>query len=262
MTKIKTYCPLFKGFYNTIFEADESEFLHSENLTFEDIETDYQAYYKDVSKAFCSAIEYRLGDYIKTVELESLYRPKEYNFSTDSINCIIQPKIKAIKQYINENKADFTQYLKDRLTPCSGFIPYYSNRFEDWNEYTNNFTTYKKSEFYLGFILDFIGQNEGIEQTDLYYDCEINIDNYITVITKDFEDLYDFEQTEILINNFELIEPIKEIGYFSILWQNAAEKSNKIGEDIKEVFCSDYSNLIAKSIGITKVNYSNEPIFN
>ena len=68
MKNIKTFCPLFPGFYNTFLELDESEYLRESNLRYEDIEIDYRAYNLDVCKSFCYSIESELSEYVKNVK--------------------------------------------------------------------------------------------------------------------------------------------------------------------------------------------------
>ena len=46
--KTKTYLPVFNGFYNTIFEADTSNYEFENSCTFDDLEFNNEQYEKDV----------------------------------------------------------------------------------------------------------------------------------------------------------------------------------------------------------------------
>jgi len=51
---MKTYLPLFTGFYNTIWEMDDSYLIEEENIDMENI--DYAKYRDDVSKELCRVL--------------------------------------------------------------------------------------------------------------------------------------------------------------------------------------------------------------
>ena len=182
-TKIKTFLPCFKGFYGSIFEEEEFEgesehFNLPQNFDFTEY-VDWQKRYLELSKQFCNIVERELSDFVQNIAFESLYSPKEYNFTNDSINCEIVPKIDAIKKYIYENKDKFCEYLEERFKSRSGFISFYGYSFEVWKEYTNDFTNYEEKGIYLGTVLDFIGQSEGIDDMKLYYGLQdFHISNF------------------------------------------------------------------------------------
>ena len=105
--KIKTYLPIFSGFYNTIWEFDYNYInedilqqriekgLYSD-LNIE-IDIDNQSYENDIASLLCDVIKENLSDYINDIKFENVYNPSRYNFSNDSINCIINPNIENIK---------------------------------------------------------------------------------------------------------------------------------------------------------------------
>jgi len=178
MIKINTFCPIFPGFYGTIFEPneEEQEIDHIneirqekgfEPLEFDHFEFDYNSYMKEVSQNFCEFIERELKHILgKNIEVnfQSIYSPKEYNFSNDSINCeiVLNKTILAkIKKYLKKNKQDFEEYLK-KFKSCSGFISFYDHYFDTWiGEYFDNIGN---NPVFLGSILDFILANKGIEE--------------------------------------------------------------------------------------------------
>src|SRR5690606_40790495 len=92
MKTIKSYLPVFNGFYNTWFEPDYAEINimeEYENLGFEDFEFDYKDYRNRVSEACVGAVENQLKDLFDiSIEFEGVYSPREYNFTNDYINVI------------------------------------------------------------------------------------------------------------------------------------------------------------------------------
>ena len=117
-------------------------------------------------------IKDELSDYIEGIEFEDIYYPKQYNFTNNSIDCIVIPNIEKIKNFIYENKEAFCEYLKERYTGYDGFIPSYSNEFETWEAETKNFTNFSINGHCLGSILDFIALKLEIEEINLYYNIK------------------------------------------------------------------------------------------
>ena len=194
-TKFETFLPLFPGFYNTYLESDDAETSELDYINeqraengLEPIEWDkcefyYDEYRQRVSKAYTNAVEHELKSLglVNNIEFQELISPKEYNFSTDSIDVEIDVNIENLQKYIAENKQKFIEYLKEKYTSCSGFISSYSTDFDVWSEDTDTFTNFECNGHYLGSILDFILDNEGIE-----YDLDLNGEtNYITVTNFD-----------------------------------------------------------------------------
>ena len=164
--KIKTFLPVFNGFYESIWQFDDDMVLYNINedrqekglseIDFDNLEINNAEYEKDVSIAFCEVLEKELSDYVKSITFENLYSPKQYNFSTDSINCEIEPDADAISAFIYKNKDAFCEYLKENYTGCDGFIPSYSNAFDVWANNTLGFKSFNCNGHYLGSILQFI----------------------------------------------------------------------------------------------------------
>ena len=155
MKTIKTYLPLFSGFYGTLFEPQ-----------FEAEEFDNEQYQNDVAKECCNFIAENC-EFIKSIKFEAVVSPKFYNFGNDSINIIVNLNRVAFKRYLNDNRVALDKYLKERYTSCSGFISHYGNSFEEWKEETSNFK--ELDNHYLGSLLDFYFLNEGIEEETMYY---------------------------------------------------------------------------------------------
>ena len=172
MKTFKTFLPVFTGFYNTIFESDNEDYeiqdINSqreakglEPISFDDCTFDYKGYHETVSQECTEYIEKELKDLniVSKIEFEALYSPREYNFHNDSININIhlsEDNHKEIKKFLYNNLEDYKEYLKDNYTSCSGFVSFFTNTFEGWQELTKDFTEYSDKLHILGSILDFI----------------------------------------------------------------------------------------------------------
>jgi len=181
----KGWLPIFPGFYGTIFEVDESEEIYNINeerkenclspLEFDDFEFDYEKYNQEVSKYLAEQIgKYLVKNcFVSECNFESLYSPKQYNFSNDIINVdykISEENHKNILTYLNDNLDAFKEYLKNRYTSCDGFISFHSNNVSDWLK------SIELDDFYddthkLSDILNFICENEIAE--DGYHEVGI-----------------------------------------------------------------------------------------
>ena len=177
---VKSWLPNFQGFYESIYEPDdEMEQEYADEQGFKGSVWEYfenRKYEQAVSREMCRQMEDALSDFVESITFEEVVSPKEYNFTTDSINCVIVVKIKAVRDYIYANKAAYEKYL-ERYNSRSGFISFYSSDFEDWKEYTHDFKDYnggaaealQSDKHYLGSVLEFICQNEKIDESDLWY---------------------------------------------------------------------------------------------
>lgn len=179
MKTIETYLPVFSGFYGGYFESQadslaEMEYeyyrdTYCEDLEFDDLEFDYKSFYNECAE--CMVFEVRdelvsLG-FVSDIDYQKISSPKYYNFSNDSINVAIKLKddnITNIMNYLNENIEEFAEYLKGKYTSCDGFISSYSNDVNDWLNPEALEHSHK-----LGSILDFILENEGLEEVELFF---------------------------------------------------------------------------------------------
>lgn len=170
--KIKTWLPVFPGFYGTNFEPDEESVIEHP-YKFDDYDFFYDDYQKDCSKECVNAIQAKLKElgFNCKVVFEQLRSPREYNFSNDAIDVtfkISESFIKKLKKYCTENVGDFDEYL-ERYKSCSGFISHYSHMFTDWLDYINP-ECLENNAHILGALLDFVLTNENYQAHDLYED--------------------------------------------------------------------------------------------
>lgn len=172
---IESFLPVFNGFYNTLFEPNEEEVIE-EPFTYDNYTFDYAGYRTDVSKECVGVIENELKHIgiDVTITYQSLYSPKEYNFTSDSIN--VKYKVKNPKQindYLLANIEAFTAYIKRKYTSYDGFSSFWSNDAKVWlKDHLNN---KKDLNHTFGAILDFIFENEGYNVSDLYDSVQGNV---------------------------------------------------------------------------------------
>jgi len=184
---VETYLPIFPGFYNSYIDSENEieSFLDEENLTDEQIFFDFDLYKKNTSFYACEFIERELKDFgVLSVEFQEIISPKYYNFLTDSINCKIEINTQKICWYIHNNFENFREYIYDNYSNKSGFISSYSNYACDWITNTSNFSDFTTNKHYLGSILTFICQNEGIDSFNmsLYILENIWVGNFIDIL--------------------------------------------------------------------------------
>jgi hypothetical protein len=215
MKLIKTYLPLFGGFYGTLFEPDTSNFEHENKC---DFNFDNSQYEIDVVKECINFIAENC-EFIKSIKFENIVSPKTYNFSNDSANVSIELNRVAFKRYLNDNSEALDKYLKDRYTSRSGFYSHYGNSVELWKEETSNFKML--DGHYLGSLLNFYFLNESIEEYDMY--------NYVS------ERIYAECYCELIPTLKERVESGEidlTFGYNAILLQEAQNKVDLFGGDV------------------------------
>jgi len=184
LTKYETYCPLFPGFYNSVLqysnEENDIEYYNDENGTnydYDDFEWDYKEYEKRVSKSFVNRLEFELNTFINVkINFQEIISPKEYNFTTDSVNVEIKVNLKELIGLISDRKELATKYFKDKYTSCSGFISFHSNDIDDWL----NIAYIKENEGHrVGSLLECLATLEIDEDSVTYWaDDETGYINY------------------------------------------------------------------------------------
>jgi ABC-type transport system substrate-binding protein len=166
---IESYLPIFNGFYNTHFEADEESMIE-EGKTYDDYEWNYDDYKNRVAVACCEAIQKELKNLGIKVEFQTIQSPKYYNFSNDSINVayhLEEDTYKNLYKYILENKDAFTTYIKENYSSYDGFMSFHSNDANDWLTYL---IEEDKLSHRFGACLEFYLENEEYNVNDLLED--------------------------------------------------------------------------------------------
>ena len=178
----ETFCPLFPGFYGTVFEYDgeESDIYeynrrHEVELDWDGFKWDYADYHNRVSKAFVNRLETELNQFLPVkIEMQELVSPREYNFANDSINVKVELNLKQLIGLIKARKEQAAEYFKNKYTSCSGFISFHSPNIENW---LSADYILEKKEHRIGALMDCLCSIE-IDQDDIYYwaDSEYYID--------------------------------------------------------------------------------------
>ncbi len=183
MKTFETYLPIFTGFYNTVFEADEEQEVFCINeerennglkeVDYNKIKWDYKVFERETAIACCNSIEEKINDILDTkckITFQEVVSPREYNFSNDSINIGIEIDFNKLLDYINDNMKEFEVYIKDNYTSHDGFVSFNSNNAIEWILET-------KESHKIGSMLQFVLENEEYKPFDLYEDitCTGNI---------------------------------------------------------------------------------------
>lgn len=176
---IPSWLPIFPGFYQTIFEADEEAYIE-DGKSVADYEWNYAKYHVDMAKEVTEEIQrqipLQLGIHGVTIIFEALQSPKEYNFSTDNVNVtfkLTHGAVKDFNNYLLNNLETFIAYLKEHYTSRAGFASFYSTDYTAWfNEYLRD---KNKLENCFGSVLQFMFENEGYDYEKLYYAVEGNV---------------------------------------------------------------------------------------
>ena len=183
---VKTFCPIFNGFYNSIWEDDidsnyecEIEYYTNElkkEITEDDIECDTQGYYLAVAKSIPKNVMTLINEYIDglitDIEYEELISPKFYNYTNDSINVKISIDTQKLHNYLYDN--DYENYdklgelISNRYKSRKGFFPSFSDDIEEWERITKEFTDFSKTTHELGAVLDMIAEIENIQESSLW----------------------------------------------------------------------------------------------
>lgn len=166
---IESTLPLFNGFYNTIFEADENSSIE-EGKTYEDYNFDYEDYRNRVAESCTNAIEEQLQQFDIKVEFQAVVSPKYYNFSNDTINVAFHldsVDFDSLHKYLLDNIEDFKTYLEVHYTSRDGFISFHSNKPLEWLKALES-KNQELLEHKLSGMLDFFLALEDYTIDDLY----------------------------------------------------------------------------------------------
>tara|TARA_R110000824_G_scaffold357640_1_gene545215 strand:- start:754 stop:1251 length:498 start_codon:yes stop_codon:yes gene_type:complete len=153
----ETFLLEFGGFYESIHSDNVENQIESWGYDWEKV--DYRKTCIDYSKNLLDYLNFELDFNLEFIDLIS---PKEYNFTTDKIECSISEKEfkKLKKEYIN-NKT-FIDWLDNDSKSYDGFVSFYSGAKE----------VIKENEILLQYIFRYIN----LENDDLDLDFEFDIE--------------------------------------------------------------------------------------
>ncbi|MEA1972391.1 MAG: hypothetical protein U9N34_03730 [Candidatus Cloacimonadota bacterium] len=192
--KVKTWCPIFTGFYNSIFESDDYlveelvEDLLGKELS-EDY--DYSQHFDEMAfrKARSEEITEVIGEELESLgliskcEFEQLISPKYYNRVNDSINVtyyMTRDNLLKLKEYMSDNYEEFESRIYEANSSRPGFIPFHSSDIADWKEGISTFEELPDNEFNIGFLFNLILEEiEGLDVEWLYSSLEVSESSFI-----------------------------------------------------------------------------------
>lgn len=165
---VETFAPLFSGFYYSIWDGLIDDYLEyeSEEQGVEYIE-DYSVDFEEYSKGIVKAIDQSLSSLGLDIDLEfqSLVRPREYNFETDSINVKLTLDFDKFISMVADKREEILPILKERYSNRDGFYSYYSNDYQEWfNDLLNNF---EEEQHKVGAMLEILCEIEEITTDDV-----------------------------------------------------------------------------------------------
>lgn len=162
---VETFAPLFDGFYDSFWSSlVEIELeMEAEEREVENYSVDYEGYTKGITSAIDQALS-ELGLDID-LEFQSLVRPREYNFQTDSINVKVNLDFDKFISMVADKRKDIAPILKERYSSRDGFYSYHSNNFEEWfNDLLNNF---ENESHRVGAMLEILCEIEEVTTEDV-----------------------------------------------------------------------------------------------
>lgn len=169
MTEI---CIPFSGFYNrwhddALDQALEQAF-HDDHGTIADTEAYEAAWervnWRKVRELYAAHYASVLADEcaMPGLTFNRLDSPREYNFRTDEIICDIPAETLA-DIYRRCDKVALAALVAERLAPCSGFIPFYSDDLAEWGD----FDTWESAQISV-MIESWCNESEDSEWRDMY----------------------------------------------------------------------------------------------
>ena len=196
-TTQETVLPLFTGFYGTVFDLYEDwyECEHDHLVNHEgmsegeagnkldacDIRPAHLAVAQGLADGFESLFNSHFDTKIK-ITFDSLDSPREYNFANDRIFCNIEYDKREIVKLVNDNRQEFSEFLKEHFTSCDGFSSHYSNDIDEWD--IEEMQDFCANETWT--IFQFLCEHECLTSMDLFYECNL---------MEDFMDGVDYEPT-------------------------------------------------------------------
>lgn len=208
--------PFFAGFYESpiyncdtlyyeFLEEDNMEYYRSifedENITSEDLDIDFDAFKKAVSKQFCDVF-YNADacpSFINSIEFEGVKSPTYYNFETDRVYANItfdDDWRDRIKDFMTKNKTWLKDRIKHDWSDRDGFWSFLSNDYDDW---FNEFNEENVDERMISVMLQYIMEDN---DKNIYDDllCSLLENIYISeyIVTTD-----EYKEKKKLENNLE-----------------------------------------------------------
>ena len=106
----------------------------------DDIQYDYTRFQNDTAKRACDVVSDFLHDIgiRNKITFQKVVSPREYNFSTDSVDVDIELNMMDLGRAIIKHYDEIEREIKERFTSRSGFFSFVSNDIWEWREDWNN----------------------------------------------------------------------------------------------------------------------------
>lgn len=180
---VETFAPLFSGFYDSIWDSLIDNYLEyeAEEQGLEYIEN-YSVNFEEYSKEITTAIDQALSELGLDIDLEfqSLARPREYNFETDSINVKLTLDFDKFISMVADKREEILPILKERYSDRDGFFSSHSNDYQEWfNDLLNNF---EEEQHKVGAMLEILCEIEEVTTDDVVeaFGSNDGVGEYIT----------------------------------------------------------------------------------
>ena len=154
----------FDGFYESRFSDATDSLYIDDNGDFLDIPADeYKAVSVKMSQLYCDGFVEMISEIVGQsleISFSHMSSPKFYNYETDTIHVSVSAESLQVVYDHCINQPAFTDYVKERLMPRSGFAPFYPNDIGIWGDLSEWDSTQ------CGIMFDYLG--ETIDQVNDY----------------------------------------------------------------------------------------------
>lgn len=178
MNKIEINFPYFEGFYESVWYykiSDLDDMINEDNDNKEELLLDFQNSAIEICKLYINVMNEIYNEFGIKFTFKDLDSPKFYNFETDKLGLICEYTDKAqklISGAIYDNQESFIELLEDRHKGCSGFISFYSHKFNEWEYLTKEFTEFPDNVYFETCFLHFSEVNELYDYDSIQCDAE------------------------------------------------------------------------------------------
>ena len=134
---------IFQGYYGSLLYSPDMEIDYN-NMAYNDTEDeveyelDFKGYTEEMNRHITDKImEYGVNKedgIIKSMTYKSMWSPKHYNFTTDKLELEVEVDMDKLKSWVEVHKVGFDKYLYRFYTPCSGWIPFVANNYDEYVE--------------------------------------------------------------------------------------------------------------------------------
>lgn len=168
--------PLFSGTYETQW-SDINDYLDTGEVP---LEYDFNELMRSIAGAYQDNQDYILSElgipWVKSIKFTGgTWSPREYNFSTDSLDFRANIDMKAMYKYLEglEHSTEFTQWLRDNYSSRDGFISFTP---DTWLELSQEIRGHHRNETQaIGALMRWAGLQSNPENFDYMGNIEGHI---------------------------------------------------------------------------------------